>query len=174
MSTAQQTKISKLSTCFLFSILIRWAWLSIPTRNQFFAKVPSTHYHTIRWIVRTLVRVYRDLPRLYADIYAGQGDEQSALILVSWNKSSRGILNYTNHTNKRFLILIVADINYVGIHLSQYWIPIHYDTIEDGQNKKSHLLYQYLENTFKYMKMFPKNHEITIKFVKSISKNVVR
>ena len=23
---------------------------------------------------------------------------------------------------------------------SKYWMPIHYDTIEDGQNKKSHLL----------------------------------
>ena len=23
----------------------------------------------------------------------------------------------------------------------KYWMPIHYDTIEDGQNKKSHLLF---------------------------------
>ena len=28
-----------------------------------------------------------------------------------------------------------------GIHHSKYWIPIRYDTIEDGQNKKSHLLH---------------------------------
>ena len=26
----------------------------------------------------------------------------------------------------------------------KYWIPIHYDTIEDGQNKKSHLLFSFL------------------------------
>ena len=24
---------------------------------------------------------------------------------------------------------------YTGIHHSKYWMPIHYDTIEDGQNK---------------------------------------
>ena len=26
----------------------------------------------------------------------------------------------------------------------KYWVPIHYDTIEDGQNKKSHLLLSFL------------------------------
>ena len=26
----------------------------------------------------------------------------------------------------------------------KYWMPIHYDTIEDGQNKKSHLLFPFL------------------------------
>ena len=26
----------------------------------------------------------------------------------------------------------------------KYWMPIHYDTIEDGQNKKSHLLLSFL------------------------------
>ena len=30
---------------------------------------------------------------------------------------------------------------YAGIHHSKYWMPNHYDTIEDGQNKKSHLLF---------------------------------
>ena len=38
-------------------------------------------------------------------------------------------------------ILIVVDTGYAGIHHSKYWMPIHYDTIEDGQNKKSHLLF---------------------------------
>ena len=37
-------------------------------------------------------------------------------------------------------ILIVVDTSYTGIHHSKYWMPIHYDTIEDGQNKKSELL----------------------------------
>ena len=32
-------------------------------------------------------------------------------------------------------ILIVVDTGYAGIHHSKYWMPIHYDTIEDGQNK---------------------------------------
>ena len=26
----------------------------------------------------------------------------------------------------------------------KYWMPIHYDTIEDRQNKKSHLLFSFL------------------------------
>ena len=26
----------------------------------------------------------------------------------------------------------------------KYWMPIHYDTIEDEQNKKSHLLFSFL------------------------------
>ena len=38
-------------------------------------------------------------------------------------------------------ILIVVDTGYAGIHHSKYWMPIHYDTIEDGQNKQSHLLF---------------------------------
>ena len=38
-------------------------------------------------------------------------------------------------------ILIVVDTGYAGIHHSKYWMPIHYDTIEDGQNKKFHLLF---------------------------------
>ena len=35
----------------------------------------------------------------------------------------------------------MVDTSYVGIHHSKYLMPIHYDTIEDGQNKKSHLLF---------------------------------
>ena len=31
--------------------------------------------------------------------------------------------------------------NILIVHHSKYWMPIHYDTIEDGQNKKSHLLF---------------------------------
>ena len=38
-------------------------------------------------------------------------------------------------------ILIVVDTGYAGIHHSKYWMPIYYDTIEDGQNKQSHLLF---------------------------------
>ena len=38
-------------------------------------------------------------------------------------------------------ILIVVDTGYAGIHHTKYWMPIHYDTIEDGQNKKSLLLF---------------------------------
>ena len=38
-------------------------------------------------------------------------------------------------------ILIVVDTGYAGIHHSKYWMTIHCDTIEDGQNKKSHLLF---------------------------------
>ena len=41
-------------------------------------------------------------------------------------------------------ILIVVDTGYAGIHHSKYWMPIHYDTIEDGQNKQSHLLFSFL------------------------------
>ena len=29
-------------------------------------------------------------------------------------------------------------------HDFKYWMPIHYDTIKDGQNKKSHLLFSFL------------------------------
>ena len=36
---------------------------------------------------------------------------------------------------------IVVDTGYAGIHHSKYWMPIHYDTIEDGQNNKYHLLF---------------------------------
>ena len=39
------------------------------------------------------------------------------------------------------IFLIVVDTVYAGIQHSKYWMPIHYDTIEDGQNKKSHLLF---------------------------------
>ena len=46
-------------------------------------------------------------------------------------------------------ILIVVDTGYAGIHHSKYWMPIHYDTIEDGQNKKSHLLFS------KRLKFYP-------------------
>ena len=35
----------------------------------------------------------------------------------------------------------MVDTGYAGIHHSKYGMPIHYDTIEDGQNKKSHLLF---------------------------------
>ena len=38
-------------------------------------------------------------------------------------------------------ILIVVDTGYAGIIHSKYWMPIHYDTIEDWHNKKSHLLF---------------------------------
>ena len=36
---------------------------------------------------------------------------------------------------------IVVDTIYAAIHHSKYWVPIHYDTIKDEQNKKSHLLF---------------------------------
>ena len=39
------------------------------------------------------------------------------------------------------------DTGYASIHHSKYWMPIHYDTIEDGQNKKSHLLFSYSDMT---------------------------
>ena len=42
--------------------------------------------------------------------------------------------------------VIVVDTGYAGIHHSKYWMPIHYDTIEDGQNKKSHLLFSKTSN----------------------------
>ena len=32
----------------------------------------------------------------------------------------------------------MVDTGCTGIHHSKYWMPIHYDTIEDGQNKTSH------------------------------------
>ena len=34
-------------------------------------------------------------------------------------------------------MLIVVDTGCATIHHSKYWMPIHYDTIEDGQNKTS-------------------------------------
>ena len=36
---------------------------------------------------------------------------------------------------------ILTKNEHTGIHYSKYWMPIHYDTIEDGQNKKSHLFF---------------------------------
>ena len=65
--------------------------------------------------------------------------------------------------HKKFLVsgyglglgLIVVDTGYGGIHLSKYWMPIQYDTIEDGQNKKYHLLFS------KY-KVFVKNRVFKI------------
>ena len=33
-------------------------------------------------------------------------------------------------------IFCVVDTGYASIHHTKYWMPIHYDTIEDGQNKK--------------------------------------
>ena len=33
--------------------------------------------------------------------------------------------------------MIVVETGYVG----KYWMSIHYDTIEDEQNQKSHLLF---------------------------------
>ena len=38
-------------------------------------------------------------------------------------------------------ILIVVDTYHAGIHYSKYWMTIHYDTIEDGQVKKSNFLF---------------------------------
>ena len=38
-------------------------------------------------------------------------------------------------------VIIVVDTGYAGIHHSKFWRPIHYDTIEDGQNKNPHLLF---------------------------------
>ena len=32
-------------------------------------------------------------------------------------------------------ILILADTGYTGINHSKYLMPVHYDTIKDGQNK---------------------------------------
>ena len=37
--------------------------------------------------------------------------------------------------------LLLVDTGCAGIHHSIYWMPIHYDTIEDGQNKTSHRLF---------------------------------
>ena len=37
----------------------------------------------------------------------------------------------------RFFVLPIFN----GIHHSKYWMPIHYDTIKDGQKKKSHILF---------------------------------
>ena len=34
--------------------------------------------------------------------------------------------------------VIVVDTGYASIHHSKYWMPIYYDTIEDGQIRKSH------------------------------------
>ena len=31
--------------------------------------------------------------------------------------------------------------DYAAIHHSKYWMPIHYDTIKDEQNKKSDFLF---------------------------------
>ena len=36
---------------------------------------------------------------------------------------------------------IVVDTGYASIHHSKYWMPIYYETTEDVQNKKSHLLF---------------------------------
>ena len=47
-------------------------------------------------------------------------------------------------------ILIVVDTGYAGIHHSKYWMPIHYDAIEDGQNKKSHLFFSNCNATCGY------------------------
>ena len=38
-------------------------------------------------------------------------------------------------------ILIVVEADKAGIHHSKYCMPIHYDTIEGGQNKTSHGLF---------------------------------
>ena len=35
----------------------------------------------------------------------------------------------------------MEDIGYAGILHPKYWMPIHYDTIKDGQNKKSVFFY---------------------------------
>ena len=32
---------------------------------------------------------------------------------------------------------IVIVVGAAGIHHSKYWMPIHYDTIEDGQTKQN-------------------------------------
>ena len=39
---------------------------------------------------------------------------------------------------------MVVDTGYAGINHSNYWMPIHYDTVENGENKKSHLLFSFL------------------------------
>ena len=38
-------------------------------------------------------------------------------------------------------ILIGVGTGYACIHHSKYWMPIHYDTIEDGQNKTKIIFY---------------------------------
>ena len=60
-------------------------------------------------------------------------------------------------------ILIMVDTGYAGIHHSKYWMPIHYDTIEDGQNKKSHLLFSKYNGLLGGMK-----HTFTIEILKQI------
>ena len=74
---------------------------------------------------------------LYANgIYAY--DERHAMILVYWIETFIFIRDVIIQMTP---ILILVDAGYVGIHHSKYWMPIHYDTIENGQNKKSHLLF---------------------------------
>ena len=43
-------------------------------------------------------------------------------------------------------ILIVADISYASICHSKYWILIHYDTIEEGQNQKKNCIFYFPNN----------------------------
>ena len=49
--------------------------------------------------------------------------------------------------------------NITGIHHSKYWMSIHYDTIEDGQNKKSHLLFSNFADKDKVEKVMVLNLE---------------
>ena len=53
-------------------------------------------------------------------------------------------------------ILIV----YACIHLSKYWMPIHHDTIEDRQNKKSHLIFSKWCHSVKLVLIPIKNHPL--------------
>ena len=66
-------------------------------------------------------------------------------------------------------ILVVVDTGYAGIHHSKYWMPIHYDTIEDGQNKKSHLLFSNCRNTcrFRHKRLITLASTVTM-FVNSV------
>ena len=72
-------------------------------------------------------------------------------------------------------ILIVVDTGYAGIHHSKYWRPIHYDTIEDGQNKQSHLLFSNTKTLFsKMLCIFSKLKYIWAKWQMGLIRIVLR
>ena len=52
------------------------------------------------------------------------------------------------HNGWALNILIVVDTGYAGIHHSKYWMPIHYNTIEDGQNKQGGAILRAAGNIF--------------------------
>ena len=112
----------------------------------------------VAYLIR--VNTANRVTRLHANgIYAR--DERHAMILVSWTETFifHKRCNYSNDANKicnnifykwitpikcknnKFLRIL----NVVDVHHSKLWMPIHYATIEDGKNKKSHLLFSKLK-----------------------------